>query len=82
MLDTKGSDMWIMRHTLGSNKHKTILVNGYYSNFILNAGIILKYLLIYQLWLLNMPEKAHTRTNVCAHTHIPAAIATLVLHTR
>lgn len=32
--------MWIMRHTLGSNEHKTILVNGYYSSPISNGGII------------------------------------------
>lgn len=32
--------MWIMRHTLGSNKHKTILVNGYYSSPVSNGGII------------------------------------------
>lgn len=49
-----------MRHTLGSNKHKTILVNGYYSNFILKAGNYFfgggmkkKQLVIYQPWWTN-----------------------------
>lgn len=34
MFDTKGSDMRFMRRTLGSDKHKTILANGYDSNFL------------------------------------------------
>lgn len=38
-----------MRHTLGSNKHKTILVNGYYSHF-----------LMYHLQRMNMLEHTYT----------------------
>lgn len=60
MLDPKGLGTWIMRRTLGSNKHKTILANGYYSNCILNAGILRKNLPIYKPWWMNAHTHTHT----------------------
>lgn len=39
MFDANGWEIRIMRHTLGSKKHKTILVNGYYSSPILDEEI-------------------------------------------
>jgi len=66
MLNTISLDMWIMRPTLGSNKHKTKLGNGYYFNCILDAGILFKNLLIHQPWWMT---HTHTRTHTHTHTH-------------